>query len=180
MIFAGLGNPGINYEKTRHNVGFMVMDKIAYHHNLSFKHLSKFKSDISFSNYNGSKDILLKPQTFMNLSGSALVLVKNYYKEDLDDIIVFHDDIDLKLGQIKYKQGGGHAGHNGLRSLDECIGKNYHRVRIGIGRPNQNQEVASFVLKNFTSEELDIIEPIIDKIVSSYSQLIAKNFQSIL
>ncbi len=151
-LIVGLGNPGPQYEKTRHNIGFMVVDAIAREHNID---LSKNK----FNAFYGAGDIaqtpcvLLKPQTFMNLSGRSLVPALAFYQIPIKRVIVIHDELDIPYGQIRLKTGGGHAGHNGLRSIIELTGSaDFMRVRMGIGRPKFG-DVSSFVLSPFQTDE---------------------------
>ena len=151
-LIVGLGNPGKEYELNRHNVGFLAVDYLIDTLNAS-KISSKFKGEL----FKSSEFFFLKPSTYMNLSGESAVLVKNYYKIDNDDIIVIHDDIDLKLGALKFKKGGGNGGHNGLKSIDKHIGFDYYRIRIGVGRPEKKEEVVKYVLSNFTKDELQKI-----------------------
>lgn len=154
LLIVGLGNPGTQYENTRHNIGFKVIDKL----------VSDFGArDISKNSFYGelfkSSDILLlKPTTFMNLSGKSLQAVKNFYKIELEDIVVIHDDIDLPFSALRFKNGGGHGGHNGLRSIDGVIGKEYSRVRMGVGKPEYKSQVADYVLHDFSSEEESILK----------------------
>ncbi|MDX1924131.1 MAG: aminoacyl-tRNA hydrolase [Rickettsiaceae bacterium] len=185
MLIIGLGNPGVNYEKTRHNAGFIALDSIAESLKSDFKESGKYKAQISICEFEAGqikkKIILLKPQTYMNLSGISASLVKSFYKINIDDVVVLHDDIDLKLGQIKHKQGGGSGGHNGIRSLDENIGSNYHRIRIGVGRPDSaGPDVASFVLNNFTQDEMIKINEAIGRIANSKSLIFEKKFTLLL
>jgi len=152
MLIVGLGNPGPDYEKTRHNIGFMVIDELIARHNASKLSSSSFEGEL----YKFKNHFLLKPLTYMNLSGNSVVKVKNFYK--LEDIVVIHDDLDLPFGALRFKKGGGHGGHNGLKSIDTMIGKEYIRVRMGIGKPEHKGEVASYVLSAFcdkTTKYLD-------------------------
>lgn len=148
MLIVGLGNPGPNYELNRHNIGFMVIDELVKRNNAS-KHssLSSFKGEL----FKFSKHFLLKPHTYMNLSGHSIAAVKNFYK--IDKVVVIHDDLDLPFGTLRFKFGGGHGGHNGLKSTDEKISRNYIRVRMGIGKPEHKSEVSSYVLSDFNEEE---------------------------
>jgi PTH1 family peptidyl-tRNA hydrolase len=164
MLIVGLGNPGKEYINTRHNVGFLAIDIIAHATNLSLADNNKFRSAIASGEIANHKMILAKPSTFMNLSGQAVQLIPHYYKIPTSNIVVIHDDIDLELGQVKIKSGGGHAGHNGLKSIDNCLGNSYWRIRIGVGRPKHNQDVADYVLDNFSKEEKIIIDDIIHKL----------------
>lgn len=180
MLIIGLGNPGAEYINTRHNIGFKAVEAIASSLNCSFKIHSKFKSEIATAQYLGNKIILLKPQTYMNLSGEAVSIAKNYYNIPINNIVVFHDEMDIKLGTMRYKIGGGSAGHNGIKSIDQHIGKEYNRVRIGIGRPENGQEVADYVLSKFASSEKNTINRVLEHIAASYSGLLTGDFNSII
>ncbi len=147
MLIVGLGNPGPNYEHTRHNIGFMVIDELVKRQNAQKLSSSSVNGELfKFSNH-----FLLKPLTFMNLSGNAVLAAKKFYK--IDEVVVIHDDLDLPFGTLRFKKGGGDGGHNGLKSTDEKISKDYVRVRMGIGKPEHRGEVASYVLSNFTKDE---------------------------
>jgi len=152
LLIVGLGNPGSAYAETRHNVGFMVIDEL----------LSRYSHDtISKAAFEGElfkiKDhFLLKPTTFMNLSGRSIAAVKKFYK--IDDVVVIHDDLDLPFGALRFKVGGGHGGHNGLKSTDMMIGKEYLHVRMGIGRPEHKGEVTSFVLGKYDASQADLLK----------------------
>ncbi len=168
ILITGLGNPGDKYTYTRHNVGFMVIDKMAKNLTLQTNiNKSNFIADVIKS----SNNLLVKPQTFMNNSGQSIVAIKEYYKIELDNIIVIHDDLDLPFGTVKFKIGGGHGGHNGLRSLDSHIGKEYIRIRVGIGKPNSKNDVANYVLSDFSKEELNQLEDIITHIIRAIEEL---------
>ena len=150
-LIVGLGNPGAKYEYTRHNIGFLTLDRLvglteAHPLSSSSFHGSLFKST--------SRILFLKPDTFMNRSGIAVQAVKQFYKIDLDRIIVIHDDLDLPFGAVRFKQGGGHGGHNGLKSIDAMVGNGYIRVRMGIGKPVYKSQVIDYVLGNFSPEEM--------------------------
>ncbi len=153
-VFVGLGNPGANYSLNRHNVGFMAIDVIADHLTAP---AFKIKSNAALSEVSmpGQRIFLLKPQTFMNLSVRGVAPLLSFYKIPLDHVVVFHDDLDLEPGRIKIKSGGGNGGHNGLKSLDQSLGKDYWRVRIGIGHPGHKDAVTGYVLSNFRREEFD-------------------------
>lgn len=157
FLIVGLGNPSSDYSKTRHNIGFMVLDHIAKKHKFVFEHKSKFNSEIALGSVEGVRVALCKPDTFMNLSGKAVQPIMSFYKILPANLIVIHDDIDLVTAEIKYKFAGSAAGHNGLRSIDQHIGQNYHRIRVGIGRPAPQHDVASYVLSNFSNDELSAI-----------------------
>jgi PTH1 family peptidyl-tRNA hydrolase len=134
-LIVGLGNPGREYENTRHNVGFLVVDALARRHRMSFG--AKFKGEVGQGSVGGDAAVLLKPQTYMNLSGQSVQPTMAFFKVPLDNIIVVHDDLDLVFGQIKLKRGGSAGGHNGLKSIDGAIGPNYLRIRAGIGHPRE-------------------------------------------
>ncbi len=149
LLIVGLGNPGTQYENTRHNIGFKVIDKLVF--DFGAKEVSKasFYGQLFKSN----DILLLKPMTYMNLSGKSLLAVKQFYKIELENIIVVHDDIDLPFSALRFKQGGGHGGHNGLRSIDSLLGKEYMRVRMGVDKPEHKGQVADYVLHDFSVEE---------------------------
>ena len=174
FLVVGLGNPGKDYTNTRHNIGFMATDEIHSRHNFSpFK--SKFDGLISEGSINNQKVLLLKPQTFMNLSGNSVIQVAKFYKIPPQNIIVIHDDKDLALGKLKAKNGGSAGGHNGLKNIDSHIGCEYNRIRIGVGSPKEhNTDTINFVLSRFSKSELDILTPQLEFISSSISELINK------
>lgn len=152
-LFVGLGNPGSEYERNRHNIGFMAVDSIADMYGFkSFK--KKYQGDYSEGNIAGEKVILLKPQTYMNESGRSVSAVSSFYKIPTSHIITFHDELDLAPGKVKIKVGGGAAGHNGLRSMDSHLGDpNYKRIRLGIGHPGDKDRVHGYVLGNFSKDD---------------------------
>jgi PTH1 family peptidyl-tRNA hydrolase len=159
-LIVGLGNIGNEYDKTRHNIGFEVIDKITSNLNQSLL------SNINNPNFKAKilkhkQTLYIKPTTYMNLSGESIVAIKNYYKIENSEIIIIHDDLDLPFGTVKFKIGGGHGGHNGLRSLDANIDKDYTRVRVGIGKPQDKSQIANYVLKSFSKDELKILDEII-------------------
>ena len=157
MLIVGLGNPGPEYSSTRHNIGFMVIDELVKRQNAQKLSSSSFQGELfKFKNH-----FLLKPLTFMNLSGNSIVAVKKFYK--IEEVVVIHDDLDLPFGTLRFKYAGGHGGHNGLRSTDERISKDYARVRLGIGKPEHKGEVSSYVLSDFTKEEQTHLGMWIDK-----------------
>lgn len=159
-IIAGLGNFGKEYEKTRHNFGFLALDQIIADYGLTPVG-KKFSSEVFTGEIAQKKVVALKPQTYMNLSGKAVLEALQFYKIATSDIIILHDEIDLELGKIKTKIGGGNAGHNGLKSIDSSIGKEYWRVRLGVGRPKNHEfEIADFVLSKFSKEEMILVEEV--------------------
>lgn len=153
-LFVGLGNPGQKYQLNRHNIGFMALDIIVERHGFS-DWQKKFKGLACDGTLDGEKILLLKPQTYMNLSGESVQAAAAFYKIKPEDIVVFHDELDLAPGKLRTKKGGGAAGHNGLRSIDEHLGKEYWRARLGIGHPGVKDYVSPYVLGNFTKEEQD-------------------------
>ena len=173
LLFVGLGNPTPNSENNRHNVGFKIIDSINKKFNLS-KQKPKFKGLLTTGNIGNKKVYAIKPLTFMNNSGICIRELIEYFKIEPENIIVFHDDLDIEFGKIKAKFGGSSAGHNGVASIDKFIGKDYSRVRIGIGKPKNGIEVADFVLQNFDEDESLKIEKILENINESLSILVEK------
>ena len=151
-LFVGLGNPGAKYAHNRHNIGFMALDRIAEDHQFT-PWRSKFQGQICDGTLAGHKVLLLKPTTFMNLSGQSVGEAVRFHKVALDQVTVFHDELDLAPGKLRLKQGGGHAGHNGLRSIHAHLGADYGRVRLGIGHPGHKDAVAGFVLRDFAKAD---------------------------
>lgn len=172
FILVGLGNPGDTYARTRHNVGFMAIDHLAAEHGFSPFRL-KFSSLVAEGTLGGHKVLLCKPQTFMNLSGRAVREILNFYKIPLTSLYVFHDDLDLEPNRIKIKQGGGSGGHNGLTSLDSLVGKDYWRIRIGIGHPGHRDLVTPYVLGPFSKNEHREVE----EMLSTLSPLVLEKLK---
>jgi len=162
-LIAGLGNPGDKYKLTRHNIGFLVIDAITKNLTTSNINNQNFQSVTLKS----SKNIFSKPQTYMNNSGESILNIAEYYNIENHNIIIIHDDLDLPFGTIKFKLGGGHGGHNGLRSIDGHIGDDYIRVRVGIGKPQTKGDVANYVLSNFSKEEQERLPLIIEHCIKS-------------
>ena len=173
LLFVGLGNPTPNSENNRHNIGFKIIDSINKEFKLS-KQKPKFKGLLTTGNINNKKIYAIKPLTFMNNSGICIRELIEYFKINAEDVIVFHDDLDLEFGKIKAKFGGSDAGHNGIASIDKFIGKDYSRVRIGIGKPKNKIEVADYVLQNFDDDETIGIEKVSKNIIESISILVEK------
>jgi PTH1 family peptidyl-tRNA hydrolase len=173
LLFVGLGNPTPDSENNRHNVGFKIIDSINKNFSLS-KQKPKFKGLLTTGNIEGEKVYAIKPLTFMNNSGICIRELLEYFKFDAEDVIVFHDDLDVEFGKIKAKFGGSSAGHNGISSIDKFIGKDYSRVRIGIGKPKTQIEIEDYVLQNFDEEELMGIDKISKNINDSIGDLIKK------
>jgi len=174
-LFVGLGNPGLQYENTRHNIGFMVINKL----------IDDFEArDVSKTSFHGklyrlSNSLFLKPTTFMNLSGKSVQSVKHFFKVDIENIIVIHDDIDLPFGAVRFKRGGGHGGHNGLKSLDESISKEYIRVRVGVGKPEYKSQVVDYVLHNFYNDEMQKLPKLIEHLVKACKMLSQEELNSV-
>lgn len=174
ILLVGLGNPGTEYALTRHNVGFMAVDEIVRRY--SFDGWSKkFKGEVCTGTIEGEKVLALKPHTYMNLSGEAVLSVASFYKIPPEKIYVFHDDMDLPVGRIKVKQGGGSGGHNGLKSIDAHLGQNYHRVRIGVDKPAMREQVVSWVLSKFTPNDKQTLDELIEKISNHIPLLLTKD-----
>jgi PTH1 family peptidyl-tRNA hydrolase len=173
LLLVGLGNPTPDSENNRHNVGFKIIDSINKKFNLS-KQKPKFKGLLTTGNIANQKVYAIKPLTFMNNSGICIRELIEYFKINAEEVIVFHDDLDVEFGKIKTKFGGSSAGHNGIASIDKFIGKDYSRVRIGIGKPKNEIEISEYVLQNFDEEESIKIEEIIKDITDSISMLFEK------
>ena len=173
LLFVGLGNPTPDSENNRHNVGFKIIDSINKKFGLS-KQKPKFKGLLTTGNVGDQKVYAIKPLTFMNNSGICIRELLEYFKFDAKDVIVFHDDLDVELGKIKAKFGGSSAGHNGIASIDKFIGKDYSRVRIGIGKPKSQIEIGDYVLQNFDDDEIIGIDKISENITESIADLIKK------
>ena len=178
-LVVGLGNPGSDYARNRHNVGFMAADDIVRRHAFG-PWRKRFHGEISEGQLLGGKVIVLKPGTFMNLSGQAVIAALGFYKVPPKRVIVIHDELALAPGKIHCKFGGGHAGHNGLRSIDAHIGQDYHRIRIGIGHPGERGEVSNHVLHDFAKADRDWLEPTIDAISVALPVLMEKDCAAFL
>lgn len=174
FLIVGLGNPGAEYATTRHNVGFMAADKLAEKYAFgNFR--AKFDGLIAEGEIEGEKVFLLKPQTYMNLSGNSVVKVANFYKILPANIVVIHDDMDLPVGKLKAKCGGGAGGHNGLKSIDAAISPNYNRIRIGVGHPDMRGEaVVNHVLSGFSKADAEVIKQEIDLVADTIPILLKK------
>ena len=177
-LLVGLGNPGSKYKKNRHNVGHIAIDMIINKYNFKKKNKNKF-GDVFEGQISNKKIFTLKPKEFMNLSGVSIKKFLDFYKINIKNLLVIHDDIDLPLGKIKIKIGGGHAGHNGLKSIDTVIGKNYKRIRIGIDKPKNHKNVDKFVLENFEKKEEKEIIFSINRVTSFLQYLISSDTNDI-
>lgn len=159
-LFVGLGNPGAKYAGNRHNIGFMVLDRIASDHGFA-PWRAKFQGQLTEGRLGREKVMLLKPETFMNLSGQSVGEAMRFFKLEPADVVVFHDELDLAPGKVRVKTGGGHAGHNGLRSIHQHIGAEYDRVRLGIGHPGHKDRVSGYVLADFAKADQDWLDDVI-------------------
>ena len=173
LLIAGLGNPGSQYAKNRHNAGFIVLDELHAHHRFG-PWKAKFEGLLSEGALAGRKTYLLKPQTFMNLSGDSVGKALNFFKLPLDALVVVHDEIDLAAGKLKVKTGGGDAGQNGLRSITAACGADYRRVRLGIGHPGDKDRVSGHVLQNFSKDDIAWLKPLVEAMVEA-APLLAKD-----
>ena len=176
ILLVGLGNPAPDSQNNRHNIGFKIIDAINQKFSLS-KQKPKFKGLLTTGNIGDKKIYAIKPLTFMNNSGMCIRELLEYFKIDVEDVVVFHDDLDVDLGKVKVKFGGSSAGHNGIASIDKFIGKDYSRVRIGIGRPESKISVSDFVLNDFNQEEQDELEKTTTNIIDSLNILIDKKLE---
>jgi len=172
-LIVGLGNPDSKYKNNRHNVGFMLIDKLVGEFSCTHINKAPFRGEL----YKSKNILFLKPNTYMNLSGDSVRAVSDYYKPER--IIVIHDDLDLPFGTVRFKIGGGHGGHNGLRSIDAHIGKEYIRVRIGIGKPDNKQDVIAFVLSDFPKSQHSNLEKIISSCREATKGLINEELSTI-
>jgi peptidyl-tRNA hydrolase, PTH1 family len=170
-IIAGLGNPGSKYANNRHNVGFMAADAIARRHSFS-PWSKKFQAEIAEGKLAGEKVLLIKPQTFMNLSGQAVGEAMRFYKLEPSALTVLYDEIDLVAGKLRIKIGGGAGGHNGIRSLDQHLGSNYRRIRIGVGHPGVKELVHGHVLSDFAKADRSWLEPLLDAIADNAEMIV--------
>ena len=179
ILFVGLGNPGEKHKNNRHNVGFMALDCLSAFHKFG-RSRTKFLGRTAMGSLDDRKLISFKPQTIMNESGRAVREASNFYKIGPERIIVFHDELDLPFGQVRVKKGGGHAGHNGLKSIDENIGTDYFRIRIGISHPGEKEKVTGHVLGDLSKEDAETLQKILTSIAENISTLIEgdeKKFQ---
>jgi len=174
-LFVGLGNPGSQYENTRHNIGFKVIDKLV--DDFAARDISK--TSFQGKLYRSANTLFLKPTTFMNLSGKSLLTVKQFFKIELEDVIVIHDDIDLPFAAVRFKKGGGHGGHNGLKSIDSMVGKEYLRIRIGVGKPEHRSQVADYVLHDFNKEEEAVLDKLILHVTAASKALLREELNEV-
>jgi len=176
-LIVGLGNPGREYQYTRHNIGFMVIDVLAERHGIGITRKEK-KNLLGKGNINSEKIIIAKPQTFMNLSGEAIGPLFSTYIDDIEDLIVVHDDLDIEFGKIKIKVGGGHGGHNGLRSIISHLGNDFVRIRGGIGRPSSGHDVSSYVLNRFSAVQKEKLNALTEKLADAIEVVLTDGVKS--
>ena len=177
MLVVGLGNPGGRYARTRHNAGFMVVDRLAQRWGASVER-KQFKALVDRARIGHANVVLCKPQTFMNLSGDAVASLRGYYKVDPEEVLVVHDDVDLALGDVRLKKGGGHGGHNGLRDLQKKLGTNgFGRVRFGVSRPPAGWDTADYVLARFSDDEAALLEDSIDRAADAVEAALSEGLQ---
>lgn len=180
-LIVGLGNPGDNYKKTRHNAGFLMIDSIAEYYGGSFKYEAKFKADMAKCSIEGKMVRLLKPQTYMNKSGQSVVAGAKYFDIPTEEILIIHDELDINTGEVRLKMGGGHGGHNGLRDIIAHLSsKNFYRLRIGIGRPKGHNKVVDYVLKEPSKEEKDLLGYAMDRVMVQIPAICSGEYPSVM
>jgi PTH1 family peptidyl-tRNA hydrolase len=172
LLVVGLGNPGPEYARNRHNIGFMAADVLVRRHSFA-PWKSKFQGEVAEGSIGGEKVLLLKPYTFMNLSGQSVAAAARFLKVAVEDIIVLHDELDLAPGRLRVKRGGGAGGHNGLKSIDSHLGQDYRRVRLGIGHPGDRDRVTGYVLHDFAKADEAWLVPLLDGVADNFAMLIA-------
>ena len=177
----GLGNPGPEHQLTRHNAGFWFVDVLAREHSLTFRSEPKFHSNVCRLTLPDNECFICKPMTFMNCSGQAVQAIANFYKISFPEILVVHDEIDLDAGMVRFKQGGGHGGHNGLRDIIEKTGSNdFNRLRIGVSHPGSSKEVVNYVLDRPSVDDQDLIMESIARALELLPQILAGEFQKVM
>lgn len=178
IAIVGLGNPGKEYENTRHNIGFSFLDYLANNLDLSWQ--KKFEGLYTKFNFENEKIHLLKPQTFMNLSGKSVLPMLSFFKLKPEETMVIYDDLDMSIGKVRIKTEGGSGGHNGIKSIDASIGNKYHKIKIGIGRPKLKEEVSNYVLQPFSTQEEKIMLALFEKFCKNIGYLVQKDFAGFL
>ncbi|MGE5547715.1 MAG: aminoacyl-tRNA hydrolase [Solirubrobacterales bacterium] len=170
ILVVGLGNPGPEYARNRHNIGFMAADELVRRHSFG-PWRAKFQGEIAEGVIAGEKVLAIKPMTYMNLSGQSVAQAARFLKIPVEDVVVLHDELDLPPGRIRVKRGGGAGGHNGLKSIDQHLGQNYRRIRIGIGHPGDKDRVAGYVLHDFAKADQAWIDPLLDAVADAFPML---------
>jgi PTH1 family peptidyl-tRNA hydrolase len=179
ILLVGLGNPGKGYAGNRHNFGYMAVDEIIRRHSFMPERV-RFQGLAAEGNIGGTKVLALKPTTYMNLSGQSVGEAARFYKIPIENIIVLHDELDLPLGKLRVKTGGGHGGNNGVRSIIDHIGADFCRVRLGVGHPGEKHLVSGHVLKDFAKAEMPMVENIVENVARHIDLLIARNTSSFM
>ncbi len=179
-LIVGLGNPGSKYEETRHNAGFLLLDEIARAYGASFTPDKKFQGETARVTIAGKDVRLLKPTTFMNLSGESVQPMSSFYRIEIENVLVAHDELDLLPGTVRLKRSGGHGGHNGLRDIIKHLGRDFIRVRLGIGHPGNAKQVSSFVLKRAPSSEQALLQQSIDDVVRELPQIVSGDLEKVM
>ncbi|WP_248929098.1 aminoacyl-tRNA hydrolase [Paenibacillus hamazuiensis] len=175
--FVGLGNPGVQYETTRHNIGWLALDRFADKYGIKITQ-SKCKGLVGEGNVNGEKVVLLKPMTFMNLSGESMRAYMDFYKVPIEDLVVVYDDLDTPFGQIRLRYQGSAGGHNGIKSAIQHLGtQTFNRIRMGISRPAPGFDIADYVLSRFTKEEFAKMPQILDRTVEAMEHMLKEPFE---
>ncbi len=172
-LIVGLGNPGSKYEETRHNAGFFLLDSLARRYSATFSPEKKFHGEVARVGIGGADVRLLKPMTFMNLSGQAVQAISSFYRIDISQTLVVHDELDLPPGTVRLKRAGGHGGHNGLRDIIKHLGADFWRVRLGIGHPGDAKQVVNFVLQRAPKSEADLLDSAIDRVVDELAAIVS-------
>ncbi len=180
QVIFGLGNPGGEYAATRHNAGFWYVDMLAAHVGCSFKSIKKFKAEVAETNYFGDKVWLVKPQTFMNRAGQSVIPFSQFYRLTSSDVLVAYDELDIPPGTAKFKCGGGHSGHNGLRDIIPGLGADFKRLRIGIGHPGDKSKVTPWVLGRPSLDDAISIERCIDRCIEVTADIIRGNDEQVM
>ncbi|MET0481947.1 MAG: aminoacyl-tRNA hydrolase [Aestuariivirgaceae bacterium] len=178
LLLVGLGNPGLKYAANRHNIGFVTIDAIARRHGFGAWR-RKFQSEVAEGSLGGAKVLALKPQTYMNDSGRAVGEAARFFQIAPDSVVVLHDELDLPLGKLRAKAGGGHAGHNGLRSIEAHVGPGFHRIRLGIGHPGEKALVHHYVLDDFSKAELALAEDLVHAVAVEADLIGARDFTTL-
>jgi len=171
LLVVGLGNPGPDYARNRHNIGFMAADVLVRRHSFG-PWRAKFQGEIAEGMIGGDKVLILKPLTYMNLSGQSVAAAARFLKIPVEDVVVIHDELDLAPGRMRIKRGGGAGGHNGLKSIDSHLGQNYRRLRLGIGHPGDRDLVSGYVLHDFAKADVDWLVPLLDAVADTFAMLV--------
>lgn len=176
--FVGLGNPGREYEKNRHNIGFMALDRMAGKWNIAWKESGKCRALIGEGNIEGTKVVLIKPMTYMNLSGESVRGFMDFYKSPLEDMTVLYDDLDTPFGQVRLRYQGSAGGHNGIKSIIQHTGtQTFNRIRMGISRPPQGYNIANYVLSDFRKEEIKELPAVLDRVCHAMEYSLGSTFE---